>query len=217
MKKIFTWTVTSIAGIAVLMLGLIYVLPGYDLYFVRSDSMKPVFSAGDLIITAVPGSFPAGKVEPGSIVTIQMDKETITHRVVSIKGTALTTKGDANEGNDARNVELSQVVGTYLFKVPGVGYAANFLRTKNGWFLGIVLPTFILLVLIGKDILKEAFRKEGRPAAIPVKNEINAHSKTRRSEPGPSFKNTFYKNAKIRDDPLRGLLREVVKDYRVHE
>ena len=50
------WTATATIGLAVLVLGLIYMPPGYHAYIVRSDSMKPVFAAGDLIVARPPSS-----------------------------------------------------------------------------------------------------------------------------------------------------------------
>jgi signal peptidase I len=49
-------------------LGLAYILPGYDMFIVQSDSMKPSFQAGDMIVSAPPNSLLGGPVETGSII-----------------------------------------------------------------------------------------------------------------------------------------------------
>lgn len=122
--------------------------------------MYPEFRAGDLIISAPPGSPLAGDIKAGTIVVYQQSGELITHRIVSIVGEQITTKGDANEDPDARSATLSQVSGIYLFDIPYLGYAVNFVQSKTGWFVCILLPAFLLMVFIIIEILKEAFKKD---------------------------------------------------------
>jgi len=59
--------------------------------------MEPAFNVGDVIIAGPPGS---GGIKPGVIVTYAMGKTLITHRVLSVDGNTLITKGDANETPD---------------------------------------------------------------------------------------------------------------------
>ncbi len=154
--RIFIWVLAGILGLIVILLGLVYFLPGYDMYVVRSDSMKPAFSAGDVIVTASPGSPLSGEIQPGSIVTFIRDDYRITHRVYSMNDEYLITKGDANKDTDSSPVKISQVNGIYLLTLPYVGYLSVFLRTKLGWFLMIILPAIFLVSLVIKDIIREA-------------------------------------------------------------
>ncbi len=149
--------------LAVVLLALIFLLPGYDLRVVRSDSMTPAFRSGDIVVTGPAGSFPAGEIMPGTIVTYNLAGEMITHRVISIDNDTLVTKGDANEEPDPRPVAMSQVEGTYLFRIPYAGRLSAFVHTKAGWFLLIMLPTCLLIGLIVKEIVKEALRAD-KPA-----------------------------------------------------
>ncbi|MFH1382563.1 MAG: hypothetical protein ABIH70_06670, partial [Chloroflexota bacterium] len=55
-------------------------------------------------------------------------------------------------------VSLSSVQSVYLFKIPYVGFLLNFIQTKTGWFLAIIVPAALLVGWLIKDILKEAFR-----------------------------------------------------------
>ena len=150
----------------VVLLVLVYVLPGYALSVVRSDSMKPVFAAGDMVVTVPPGSLLGREIAPGSIVTYDLGAERITHRVISIDNNDLVTKGDANEEPDPRPVAMSQVEGTYLFRIPYVGRLSVFVHTKPGWFLLIILPTCLLIGLIVKEIVKEALRADKPAKAV---------------------------------------------------
>jgi signal peptidase len=80
--------------------------------------------------------------------------------VLSVDGNTLITKGDANKTPDPNPVLLSQVKSRYLFRIPYVGYAAGFVRTRLGWLLLIILPSLVLVGFIVKDIIKEAFKNE---------------------------------------------------------
>lgn len=155
--KIFSWLVTAVLVLVVAGLVFIYFSPGYDLRLVGSESMRPAVNMGDLIITGPVNGPINGEVKSGMIVTYEHSKELITHRVQSIDGTTLVTKGDAVEDPDSWPVTLSDVKGIYLFKVPYVGYVTSFVQTKFGWFLAIIIPAALLVVWLVKDILKATF------------------------------------------------------------
>jgi len=154
--KILTWTVSILLGLIVLGLALIYILPGWDLSIVRSDSMNPVFASRDLIITRPVG----GQVHPGDIIAFQRGGLRITHRVLSVDGSSIITKGDANEDPDLQPISPSQITGVYLFKIPNIGYLTSFISTKMGWFLVVILPAMILVGLLIREIIREAFKDD---------------------------------------------------------
>lgn len=159
-KKVLNRLVLTVLGLVLAGLAFLYFAPGYNLYLVRSESMKPAINMGDLIIT-VPLNGPInGELKPGTIVTYQYKRESITHRVQSIDGMTLVTKGDAVEDPDPWTVTVSDVLGIYLFKIPYIGYLTNFVQTKLGWFLMIIIPAALLVAWLVKDIVKEAFRNE---------------------------------------------------------
>jgi len=157
MMKVLSRVVLAILILILAGLAFLYFSPGYDLRLVRSESMKPAVNMGDLIITGPVNGPINGEVKPGTIVTYEYKKELITHRVESIDGEALVTKGDAVEGPDPWPVEMSNVRGVYLFKIPYVGYMTSFVQTKLGWFLSIIIPAALLVGWLAKDIVKEAF------------------------------------------------------------
>jgi signal peptidase len=159
-KKIVTWTVTSVLVLFLILLGLVYVLPGYNLYLVRSESMVPAIRMGDLIVTGPVGGFINGTVKPGMIVTYQHGQDRITHRVASLSGSTVVMKGDALQHPDPWTVNLTDVTSIYLFKIPFIGFILNFVRTKLGWFLAIIGPTAVLVSLIIWEILKESFKDD---------------------------------------------------------
>ncbi len=170
--KIFVWILAAVLGITVVILGLVYFLPGYDLYAVRSDSMKPVFSSGDMVVTAPPGGLIGGEIQAGSIVTYGVGDNKVTHRVFSIDDNYVITKGDANEDPDSKPIQVSEIRGVYIFKVPYIGYLNVFVRTKIGWFVLVILPALLLAGLLIKDIIKEVLilskTRKGKAGALKL-------------------------------------------------
>ncbi len=118
--------------------------------------MRPAVNMGDLIITGPVNGLINGELKPGTIITYQYSKELITHRVQSIDGKTLVTKGDAVEDTDSWSVTLSDVRGVYWFRIPYVGYVTSFVQTKLGWFLAIIIPGALLVGWLAKDIVKAA-------------------------------------------------------------
>ena len=143
--------------------------PDYNIYLVRSESMKPAINMGDMVITGPLNGPLNGEVKPRSIVTYQRGEELVTHRVILIDGDILVTKGDAVEDLDAQPVNLSSVIGVYLFKVPYLGYVSNYIRTKVGWLLVIVIPAIVLVAFLVRGIRKELRRN---PEKLARKKEV---------------------------------------------
>ena len=158
--RVAGWVVTVILFLFIAGLAFIHYSPGYSFSMVRSGSMSPTINMGDAIITTPAAS----KVKPGLIVTYLHDGELITHRVLSVNGDILATKGDAMEHPDPWPVQITDVKGMFLFRIPYIGFVANFVRTRVGWFAAIIVPTTVILGLIIKDILKEAFKDEKKAA-----------------------------------------------------
>ena len=155
--KILTWIVSSLLALVILAVGLIYFVPGFGLYTVRSDSMHQVFKAGDSIVT-VPIGFFSKIVQVGTIVTYKLDGKTVTHRVVQVNSDTIVTKGDENDTPDASPVPLSDITGIYVLTIPYAGYFSVFLHTRIGWLATLIIPSSVLFALIIRDILKETFR-----------------------------------------------------------
>ena len=138
----------------------IHLLPGHNLYVVSSESMEPTISMGDIIVTRALDEESISQLTPGAIITFEHGKNTVTHRLLSIEGDVLITKGDAAEESDPWSITLSDVKDAYLFKIPLIGYIPQLAKEKLGWFLMIVFPAIVLVGLLVKDIIKEALRKE---------------------------------------------------------
>lgn len=158
--KIIYWLVllvlVLIAGItAVSVLD----IPGnYKFYTVLSGSMEPVIKTGSAVLVK-----PEAKYTINEIVTFKDSNPRVptTHRIVKVKedpnGTSYTTKGDANESSDLKLLSGEMILGKVLFSVPFVGYAVEFMKTKNGLIVMIVIAAFIVFNEV-TNVKKESSR-----------------------------------------------------------
>ena len=150
-------------------------LGGFTPMTVQSDSMSPTFDQGDLIVIK---TCDTSKLQVGDIVTfhtiIENQYALNTHRIESIDELngmrSFTTKGDNNDVADTRIISDGDIVGQYVFKIPGMGKVMDFLSSTWGFLIVIVLPMLLFfiyqvyhLVIVGMN-LKRAMAEEDRMA-----------------------------------------------------
>ena len=135
-------------------------LQNYQLFTVLSGSMEPTLNVGGVIIVE--------KVDPmtleeGDIITFVSNDTTLNGKVVSHRilqvvdnnnGRMFITKGDANEDRDDAAAVPDNVIGRVIFHIPYLGYLLNFMKTKNGFFLILLLPCMIILLVETISLLK---------------------------------------------------------------
>jgi signal peptidase len=153
---------------------------GGELLAVRTGSMEPEMSPGDLLISR---EVDPRTVRRGDVITFRVpseDNTLVTHRVTSVQddGNTFTTKGDANETADPFTTKAEDVLGTRWFVLPGIGRAMVFLASPIGTALLLGIPAAIY---IGQS-LADRRRATASRAAI--------HSATERpagpsADPGP--------------------------------
>ena len=152
-KKAFTRMASLLLILVIALCGFLMVgkinggktqLFGNEILVVLSGSMKPAFDTGSIVaIKPVPFS----EIQIGDIVTFEdLDKRTITHRVIDIVDGKLITKGDANDGQDTDPVTPDRVRGKVQFTVPYIGYLINFVKSPTGMFLFLAGPGVYLIV-----------------------------------------------------------------------
>ena len=127
---------------------------GYSPFTVQTDSMKPALRAGDYILVE---KCDTTALEVGDVITYFTHIEGIegrvpnTHRIVAVKKsngiTHYQTQGDNRETNpepDKEWIRSGAVIGEYTgLKIPMMGTVIDFLSTKLGFFLVILLPVLI--------------------------------------------------------------------------
>jgi signal peptidase len=167
--NIITWVIMGVLGLAILGMLFVYISPSYDMFYVKTGSMRPDINPGDLVITGKVGGLFTGSLAVGKVIAFKDSNATVTHRIYAIEGGMLRTKGDANEDPDEHLLPVSSVLGIYMFKIPYLGYINGFVSKKTGWFFVIIIPTLLLVGFLVKDIIKESMKGSKKKG----KNEIN--------------------------------------------
>jgi len=121
-----TFTIWDIP-VAILLITLIALISGFFPHYmigIGSDSMKPTISKGDAVILEKVNK--KTNLKKGDIIAYSNGKLIIVHRIKEVKGVGKNAtyviKGDANNGNDPRDVNRSQIKGIVRFKIPVIAW-----------------------------------------------------------------------------------------------
>ena len=128
-------------------------------YTIVSPSMVPNINVLDvIIITRVnePSKLKVGDVVTFNSTDYRSSGVTVTHRIRKIEKTSdgkylFTTKGDANNTEDATRQPFNSIYGKVLIRIPKLGYIQYVLSSVLGWIVLIIVPT---IIIIGLDIIK---------------------------------------------------------------
>jgi signal peptidase len=127
--------------------------PLISIYTIVSPSMEPTIMVYDVIVNTKINS--DNDLNKGDIITFYSDAidtggYTVTHRVykkyIYNDITYYETKGDNNNSQDVGRITFDNVVGKYLFKLPGLGKIQFFVSSKLGWIMIILIPASIIIV-----------------------------------------------------------------------
>lgn len=163
-------------------------------YTIVSPSMVPNINVLDVIITTRVSD--PSKIKVGDVITFnstdyRSSGVTVTHRVKKIEKTSdgkylFTTKGDANNTEDATRQPFSSIYGKVLLRLPKLGYIQYILSTVLGWLLLIIVPT---VLIIGADIIK---------IIKTIKDDPNLKDKNKKKAPKILKKTTNLKKERSR-------------------
>ena len=175
-KKV--WGIVSWMLVCVVVLAAVFLmgsrLLGYRVFNIVSGSMEPVYRVGDLIYVQ---EVDPNTVQPGDVITFVLNEDLVvaTHRVVRIDAEKqrFYTKGDANETEDGGSVHFKNLIGVPKFKIPGLGYVADFIQKAPGLYITIAAVAVLLLLAFLPDLA----RKKPLPKADPAALEENARLK----------------------------------------
>ena len=127
---------------------------GYSLYRVSSDSMKPNFITGDIILC---GPCDSMTLKEGDIITYrgavgELADRDVTHRVIRAPYEddgmyCLVTKGDDNPAEDSP-ISLSQVEGKFISRLDAFKAVYNFFITP--W--GLIIMLALILLAFSREI-----------------------------------------------------------------
>lgn len=163
MKKI--WDAVTTTLVILVVVAAVFLmgsrLVGLQVFNVISGSMEPTYSVGDLLYvkTVDPDS-----VKVGDPITFVLNEDLVvaTHRVVAIdsENRQFTTKGDANETEDAAPVHFNNLVGIPVFAIPMLGYVSAFIQNPPGMYLAIAFGAALLLAVFLPDLISKKEKKE---------------------------------------------------------
>ncbi len=165
---ITTVIVVLVVIVAVMLVGVR--LFGLQVFTVISGSMEPAYPVGSLIYVRETDPF---TLEQGDVITFMLNEDTVaTHRIVEVvpdeadaSVIRYRTKGDANEAEDGSLVHYKNVIGTPIFKIPYMGYVANYVQNPPGMYVAIAGAAFLLMLVFIPDLLGEDEEKEKKKAA----------------------------------------------------
>ena len=119
---------------------------GISALIVTTGSMSGTIEEGDMIIIKKKDDY-----KIGDIITFMPDGASIstTHRIVRIQGDYYYTKGDANNAEDTRPIEKSNIIGKVTGRVKHVGLFFKLIKEDFGWayMVAIVAVTAAGIIL----------------------------------------------------------------------
>ncbi len=125
---------------------------GYTLLEVKTGSMEPSISPKDWIVVKQQQNY-----EYDQIISFIVEDEIITHRIKSIIGTEIETKGDANPSSDKESITTDQVIGEVVNIWPSFGIIKN--TVLNLPVIILLVITLYILSVILKGEEKQMFNK----------------------------------------------------------
>lgn len=172
-KKIWNMITSLIVALAVLLaIALVGVrLAGFQVFTVLSGSMEPTYHTGSLIYVK---KVDTNQIQSGEVITFMLDENTVaTHRVVEVvpdeddpSVLRFRTKGDANESADGSLVHYKNVIGTPVFTIPKLGYAANYIQHPPGMYVAISVGAILILLVFLPDLFSSDDEKKDRKKTV---------------------------------------------------
>ncbi len=174
--------------------------PFLSLYTIISPSMTPNINVWDVVVSKKVNS--SKEIKVGDVITFISSSSiskgmTVTHRVVEVleteNGVAYKTKGDNNLSPDSAPAEYDKVIGKVILRIPQLGRIQDFLGTKGGWLIAIVIPALFIII---SDILK-IFKLTGVKNKIEKINENDIRIKKEQAHNEEVRKEIIKKRLKI--------------------
>lgn len=152
---LFFGFVGLVAGL--LLLSIFPITGNFKVLTVESGSMAPSIKMGSIVVVK-----PMKDYQIGDVITFgEMTKAAslITHRIfeVEVKDSQnfYTTKGDANNGPDQKQITEKEIIGKVLFDIPWIGYAVSVAKKPIGFLFIIIVPALLVIIDEAVKIKKE--------------------------------------------------------------
>lgn len=178
--------ITFLAALAFIALALVAsklpITGAIKVFVVKSGSMQPAIKTGSVVVAR-----PKKEYKIGDVITFKSIENNrvapVTHRVFDIKisngNPVYITKGDANNGPDAREIRNYEIIGKVFFHIPYVGFAVDAIKKPIGFTLIIAVPAAVIIYDEIRKLKEEAKKmlkkrqetKEEKPLDIPKPDE----------------------------------------------
>jgi len=147
-QTIYYVFLSAIGAIAILLIVSVFPITGnFKVLTVQSGSMMPTIKTGSIVLVK-----PTNNYKIGDIITfgqISKTKTPTTHRIAEIEvanGQPIyTTKGDANNAPDQKQISAKEIIGKVLLDVPFLGYAVAAAKKPWGFMLLIAVPALLVI------------------------------------------------------------------------
>lgn len=95
---------------------------GLNPYIVESGSMEPLIPTGGIAYINIKDT----DVSVGDVVTYRIEgldqEKLVTHRIIREEDGKFIMQGDANDSEDQNPVSKDQIIGTYSYSIPKLGF-----------------------------------------------------------------------------------------------
>lgn len=154
--------VTSLVVIIAIIFIVIRVL-NWHMFSIESSSMSPKYPVDSLIVVQ---NIEPENIEVGDVITYVFNDDgvLVTHRVVNIdrENQTFTTKGDANNVEDASAVLWGNMIGKVVLSVPFIGKQLRFITAKENKYIVVTIIVLLLGFSFIWDIIERQKNKNDK-------------------------------------------------------
>lgn len=130
-----------------------------DVYIIITESMIPTINVSDGIVVkrVNEDSLEIGDIITFSSTDVHYSGLTVTHRIVGKQVSSTgeyiyRTKGDNNIFEDNALVNIDNVYGKVLLKIPKLGCLKKFVSSPHGFIISVITPIFFVIIYEGYRI-----------------------------------------------------------------
>lgn len=134
---------------------------GVRVFTVASNSMKPVYEIGDVIVIK---DFDSKELKIGDDITYlgssgDVAGKIVTHRIIEINDDKFTLQGVANPGPDPV-ITANQIYGKVVYKTAVITFISTLIRNQYGFFFLIFIPLVVIIFLEVVDTINDLKNKK---------------------------------------------------------
>lgn len=180
---------------------------GYGAFTVSSENLSTGdFSSGDVIVTkAVPASVLKSEDMIAFVSQNEDDfGETAIRHIRSASEDGFVTYNSVTGEDDAAIVASEEIIGKYLFSIPGAGSFFAFLKTVPGYILCVFIPVLALIIIrgISSVSLFKKYRDEQLSEMENTKNQTNEYIYPQEPENTEAFEEIANESEPFKSEPL---------------